>query len=93
MILLDRKRVLDSIIHRIPFDGFETGAVDHFDDLLFGHFYFAAGFDGVAVGELAAVGDGAVEVVGTEMEGGLGGSFAEHDPVGLDVVEVVEHQA
>ncbi len=46
----------------------------------------------VAVGEFAAVGDGAVEVVGAEVEGGLGGGFAEHDPVGLDVVEVVEHQ-
>ena len=38
----------------------KPGTPDHFDDLLFGHFYFAAGFDGVAVGELAAVGDGAV---------------------------------
>ena len=26
------------------------------------------------------------------MEGGLGASFAEHDPVGFDVVEIVEHQ-
>src|SRR2546421_6148821 len=34
-----------------------NGAFDHFDDLLPGHFYFAAGFDGVAVGELTAVDD------------------------------------
>ena len=33
------------------------------------------------MGELAAVGDGAVEVVGAEVEGGLGGGFAEHDTV------------
>ena len=50
-------------------------------------------FDRVASGELAAVGDGAVEVVRAEVEGGLGESLAEHDPVGFDVVEVVEHQA
>ncbi len=47
------------------------------------HYYFAPGFDGVAVGELAAADDGAVEVVGAEVEGGLNGGFAEHDPVGL----------
>src|SRR4051794_31002672 len=85
--------LLHSVIDGISFYGLEAGAVDHFDDLLFGHFYFAAGFDGVAVGEFAAVGDGAVEVVGAEVEGGLGRGFAEHHPVGLDVVEVVEHQA
>ena len=45
----------DPVVHSVSFDGFEAGAVDHFDDLLFGHFYFAAGFDRVAVGEFAAV--------------------------------------
>ena len=33
--------------------------MDHFDDLLLGHFDFVIGLDGVAVGEFAAVGDGA----------------------------------
>src|SRR5687767_5705845 len=42
--------------------------------------------------QFAAVGDGAVEVVGAEMEGGLGRGLAEHDPVGLDVIEVVQYQ-
>ena len=70
-----RSRFFNTIIHRIPFHGFEAGAVDHFDDLLLGHFDFAARFDGVAVGEFA-VGDGAVEVVGAEVEGGLGGAFS-----------------
>lgn len=83
----------DAVINRISFDGLESGAVDKVDDLGLCHFYFAAGFDGVAVGEFAAVGDGAVEVVGPEVERGLGGGFAEHYPVGLDVVEVVKHQA
>ena len=58
---------LHAVVDGVAFDGFEAGAVDHFDDLLFGHFYVAAGFDGVAVGEFAAVGDGAVEVVGAEV--------------------------
>jgi hypothetical protein len=49
----------DSVIHRIPFHRLETSALDHFDDLLFSHFYFAAGLDGVTMGELAAVGNGA----------------------------------
>jgi len=35
-----------------------AGAVNHFYDLLLGHFYFP--FVRIAVGELAAVGDGAV---------------------------------
>jgi len=29
--------------------------LDHFDDLLFGHFYFVVGLERVAVGELSAV--------------------------------------
>lgn len=45
------------------------------------------------MGEFAAVGDGAVEVVCAVVEGGLGGGFAEHYPIGLDVVDVIEHQA
>jgi hypothetical protein len=57
----------DAVVVGISFDGLETRAVDHFDDLLFGHFHFASGFDRVAVGEFAAVGDGAVEVVGAEV--------------------------
>ena len=56
--------MLHPIINGVPFNCFEAGAGDHFDDLLLGHFDFAAGLNGVAVGELAAVGDGAVEVVG-----------------------------
>jgi len=84
---------LKAVVDGVAFDGFEPGALDHLDDLLFGHFYFAAGFDGVAVGQFAAVGDGAVQIVGAEMEGGLGGGFAEHDPISLYVVKVVEHKA
>ncbi len=37
----------NAIIHSIPFHSLEAGTVDHFDDLLLGHFDLAAGFDGV----------------------------------------------
>ena len=50
----------NAVVDGIAFDGVEAGAVDHFDDLLFGHLHLA--FVGVAVGEFAAVGDGAVEI-------------------------------
>ena len=47
--------LLHRVIDGVAFDGFEAGALDHFDDLLFGHFYFAPGLDRVGMGELAAV--------------------------------------
>ncbi len=53
---------LNVIIHRFPFQGLEAGALDEFDDRLFGRFYFAAGFDGIAKSEFAAVGDACVEI-------------------------------
>lgn len=45
----------DAVVDGVAFDGLEAGAVDHFDDLLLGHFYFVARFDEVAVGEFAVV--------------------------------------
>jgi hypothetical protein len=47
--------LLHAVIDRIPVHSREAGVVDHFDDLLPGHFYFACG--GVCVGEFAAVGE------------------------------------
>jgi hypothetical protein len=38
----------DAVIDHIPFHSLEAGALNHFDGLLLGHFYFAAGFDRVA---------------------------------------------
>ena len=37
--------------------------------------------------------DRAVEIVRAEPESDLRDARREHDPVGLDVVEIVEHQA
>jgi hypothetical protein len=51
--------LLHAVVDGVSFDSLEPGTLDHFDDLLFVHFYFAAGFDRIAVDELAAVGDGA----------------------------------
>ena len=45
----------DAVVDGVAFDGLEAGSLDHFYDPPFGHFYFAAGSDGVAVGELSAV--------------------------------------
>jgi hypothetical protein len=50
------------VINRIPFHSLEAGALDHLDDLLLRHLDFVARFDGVTLGEFAAVGDGAVKV-------------------------------
>jgi hypothetical protein len=54
----------DAIINRIPFHSLEAGAFDHLDDLLLGHLHFVVGFDRVRMREFAAIGDGAVKVVG-----------------------------
>ncbi len=43
-----RNCILHAVVDGVAFHGFETGTFDHFDDLLFGHFYFA--FGGVGVG-------------------------------------------
>ncbi len=37
--------------------------------------------------------DGAVEIVGAEAQGDLGDARSEHDPVGFDVIEIIEQQA
>ena len=71
---LDRNR-FHTIINRISLHSLEASVFDHGYQPLLRHFYLAV-FDGVAFGELAAVGDGAVEVVGAEVEGGLGGAFS-----------------
>ena len=53
-MITSRATFLDTIIHGIPFHSLEAGVFDHGDEFLFGHFDLAV-FDGVAVGEFAAV--------------------------------------
>ena len=47
-LITSRNCILNAVVDGVAFDGFETRTLDHFDDLLFGHFYFA--FGGVGVG-------------------------------------------
>src|ERR1035437_656125 len=84
--------LLHSIIHRVPFHRFKTRVLDELNDLGLRHLYLTV-LNCVAFGQLAAFGDGAVEVIGAVVEGRLGEVFAEHHPVGFDVVKIVEHQA
>ena len=42
---ISNRKILHSVIHRIPFHGFEAGAGDEFDDLVLGHFDLAVRFD------------------------------------------------
>ena len=50
-----------TVVDRIPLHSLKPSPLDHGDDLGFGHLYFA--FGGVGVGQFAAVGDGAADVV------------------------------
>jgi len=40
----------DAVVDSVSLNGFKSCTLDHVNDLLFGHFYFAAGFDEVDVG-------------------------------------------
>src|SRR3712207_4950961 len=87
-----RRLALDGAVERVALDRFEAGVFDERDYLLLRHLDLAAGLDRVALGQLAAFGDGAVEVVRAVVERDLRETLPQHDPVGLYVREVVEHQ-
>lgn len=78
-----------SSIQRVAFDGFSAGFADEVVELGDGQAFGGFG-SGVVVDQF--VDHGAVEVVGSEVERDLGSLLAQHDPVGFDVVKVVEHQ-
>lgn len=90
---ISRRDFFHAIINRVALDRFKARVFNHPDQLGFRHFLFAAFFDRIAVRQLAAVGNRAVDVVGAEMQRGLRRRFAEHHPIGFDVVEIIEHQA
>src|SRR6185369_12713906 len=79
----------DAAVEGVAFDGFAAGFDDQALDLVAGE-EFGGGSAGVVIDELVA--DGAVDVVGAVGEGRLRGANAKHDPVGLDVRDVVEHE-
>src|SRR5436853_59792 len=80
------------MIKRVTLDGFETGFVDEFDDLIFGRLVFARRFNQVRLHQLAAARDRAIEIVRSKMQRGLRQTFAEHDPISFDEVNVVEQE-
>ena len=78
---------VDVSVEGVSFDGCSAGFLDEGVELIDG-----GAFGGFCAGVVVDgfVDDGAVEVVGAVGEGELCGLLSEHDPVGFDVVEVVE---
>ena len=74
-----------AVAFRRDASGFADGADDRF--LAEGAARFAAG----GVHDVFLL-DGTVDVIGTEAKGQLGNRQGEHDPVGFDVGEVVQHE-
>src|SRR3712207_7502863 len=60
-------RLLDAVVEGVALDGLEAGVFDEGDDLLLGHLDLAVCFDRVALGEFAALGDGAVDRKSTRL--------------------------
>ncbi|MEY3457177.1 MAG: hypothetical protein RL215_334 [Planctomycetota bacterium] len=80
----------DASVEGITFDGDASGFADEAVDLIDGHAFGCFGA-GIVVDEF--VDDGAVDVIGAVAECELCGLFSEHDPVGLDVIEVIKEEA
>lgn len=81
---------LEGLVEGIALDGDEAGFADGVDEFGLGSGLGRAGAGHV---EDVFLENGAVEVVGAEVEGDLGEFGTEADPVGGDVVEVVEVEA
>ena len=77
------------MVERVAFDRFAAGFRDQAFDLVDGEDLGCFGA-GVVIDQFMP--HGAVQVVGAVGERGLRRADAEHDPVGLDVIDVVEHQ-
>src|SRR5215470_6445571 len=80
---------LDDVVERVALDGDLARVADHAEDLFLGEARRALGEGGV--GDLLVL-ERAVDVRGAEVERDRRGLLADHDPVGLDVREVVEHE-
>src|SRR6266851_5211402 len=80
---------LDDVVERVALDGDLARVADHAEDLLLGEARRALG-EG-CVGDLLVL-QRAVDVGGAEVERDRRGLLADHDPVGFDVREVVEHE-
>ncbi len=79
----------DTMIDGVAFDGYSTCFFDQSANARDGE-CFGSGGAGVVIDQF--VDDGSIEVVGPEGEGDLRDANPQHDPIRLDVGEVVEHQ-
>src|SRR5882672_8224196 len=81
---------VDSIVERVAFDGDAAGSADE-------AFQFGARRKFRSLGAGVVINlffhNCSIEIVGTEAKGNLRDAWREHDPVSLDVLEVVEQQA
>lgn len=80
---------MDSLVQRITFGWDSPRLRDEVADLINGE-HLWRGCAGVVVDQF--VPDRSVDIVGTIGECRLGCLDSEHDPVGLDVLDVVKHE-
>src|SRR5919108_308439 len=80
----------DDAVERVALDGDAAGGADKTHELILGHLLGGGGTGHVVD---ALLHDRAVEVVDAELEQQPGGVDPEHDPVRLEVRDVVEQQA
>lgn len=81
---------LDAVVDGVAFDRLATSFDDETTNLIDGE-QLGRGGAGIVIDQLVT--DGAVEIVGPIGKCCLRGADAEHDPVGLHVRDVVEHQS
>lgn len=77
---------MDVTVDRIALDWFATRFDDELADLIDGEHFWSCG-PRVMVNELMT--DGAIDIVGSIGESGLGRADSQHDPIRLDVRNVV----
>ena len=71
----------------------QSGFFDQLNQLGLRHLYFIVSLDRVTLGQFAAFGDRAVDVIRAKVQSDLCQALAQHHPVRFDVREVVEHQS
>src|SRR6266516_8072034 len=73
----DGRGPFDSIVNSIALDGLESGFFDQADQFRLCHLHFVVRLERITLGQLAAFGDRAVDIVGAEVQRDLSQPFAE----------------
>src|SRR5271163_4053280 len=81
---------IHAIVERVALDGDPAGGANQAFEVGAGE-AFGRGGAGVVINIF--LDDGSIEIVRAETESDLRDALGEHDPVGLDVIEIVEHEA